>query len=429
MVSFKILVLFALFAAVRADPIHRQKTMDRIIGGHIVEPKYSRPYMVQITYERPGDKHECGGSILTRRHVLTAAHCIDKDQSIYKLKDYTVVTGEHDRRKDEGQETRHKIESKHYHPKTKELKIYDVDDRSWIYDFCILKLKDSISFNSNVKAVSLPDPQDTKFDKEGKPFIVMGWGHWQPNSPDAFMSPILMEKKVPWVTEKDCKEAYKVSGSGRKIDDSEICAGDLDKAAIDTCSGGGGDDSGGPLVWKDEESNKWKQIGVVSWGPPCGGAKSLEPGVYGKVTHVLPWIKKMINDGDGDHDEDDDKDDDDEDDNGDHDEDDDDDKDDDKDNEDDDEDEDNDDDDGDDNEDDNEDDNDDDDDDNDDKDGDDKDKDDDDGDHDEDDDDNKDKDNEDDDDDDDDDEDECNDDDKVNACYDDYDYALKDPRD
>merc|ERR1712029_662667 len=83
-----------------------------------------------------------------------------------------------------------------------------------------------------------------------------------------------------------------------------------DKGVIDTCKF----DSGGPLVWKDEESNKWKQIGVVSWGPvPCG--KPGEPGVYGKVTHVLSWIKKMINDDDGDddNDDDDDKDDDDDD--------------------------------------------------------------------------------------------------------------------
>merc|ERR1719402_299366 len=72
-----------------------------------------------------------------------------------------------------------------------------------------------------------------------------------------------------------------------KVDDSEICAGDLDKGGIDACQ----TDSGGPLVWKDEESKEWKQIGVVSWGLGCGAPGN--PGVYGKVTHVLPWMKMM----------------------------------------------------------------------------------------------------------------------------------------
>merc|ERR1711974_187462 len=100
--------------------------------------------------------------------------------------------------------------------------------------------------------------------------------------------------------EKDCKEAYK--DEGKVIDDgSEICAGDLDKGGIDACV----TDSGSPLVWMDEESKKWKQIGVVSWGV-TNCSEPGRPGVYGKVTHVLPWIKEMIEYEDDDDDDDDD---------------------------------------------------------------------------------------------------------------------------
>ena len=49
----------------------------------------------------------------------------------------------------------------------------------------------------------------------------------------------------------------------------------------------------GPLITLEPPENRYHSvIGVVSWGGDC--ADPEKPGVFARVTHVLPWIKKNI---------------------------------------------------------------------------------------------------------------------------------------
>merc|ERR1712086_253431 len=73
---------------------------DRIVGGKEVNPKNKLPYQVLVS---PCNKQEncfmCGGTIINKRYVVTAAHCLYAGNDLMTLKDgakFRVMLGEHD---------------------------------------------------------------------------------------------------------------------------------------------------------------------------------------------------------------------------------------------------------------------------------------------------------------------------------------------
>ena len=93
-------------------------------------------------------------------------------------------------------------------------------------------------------------------------------------------SPVLLETAVETIMTPRCKSRYgkAVIGPG------QICAG-LEQGTKDSCQG----DSGGPLVIIDA-GNCPTQVGVVSWGYGC--AEKQAYGVYTRVSHHADWIQK-----------------------------------------------------------------------------------------------------------------------------------------
>ena len=66
---------------------------DYVMGGYEVIPHYSYPWMVYILIN---NKSECGGSLISRRHVLTAAHCLfDANGDQVKKNALKLLVGEH----------------------------------------------------------------------------------------------------------------------------------------------------------------------------------------------------------------------------------------------------------------------------------------------------------------------------------------------
>ncbi|XP_066995254.2 venom protease [Anabrus simplex] len=230
----------------------------KIVGGQAADPM-EWPWMVALLRDR--SRHYCGGVLITNRHVLTAAHCVEP----FTPRDITVRLGEYDL------QTQDETRSKDF--RVMEFRVHESYERTtYENDIAIIKLQRPTVFNSYIWPICLP-PAGRNFTNETA--IVTGWGTLFYGGPT---SPVLMEVDVPVWEQERC-----VSRFSQPILETCLCAGGYE-GGKDSCQG----DSGGPLMYK--EDGRWMTIGVVSWGIMCGNPGS--PGVYTRVNRYLDWILK-----------------------------------------------------------------------------------------------------------------------------------------
>uniref|UniRef100_A0A8C5QN71 Peptidase S1 domain-containing protein n=1 Tax=Leptobrachium leishanense TaxID=445787 RepID=A0A8C5QN71_9ANUR len=156
-----------------------------IIGGHEAKP-HSRPYMASVQ-NRNG--HVCGGAVINRKWVLTAAHCMLPIASL------RVVLGAHK-----------------FSAPDKYVKVFSVlksiphpnfNKQTFENDILLLKLNDSVGFNTAVSPISLPCRGSNV--RPGSTCSVAGWGYVSnlPIAPAA-----LMETDVNIISLETCKKVY-----------------------------------------------------------------------------------------------------------------------------------------------------------------------------------------------------------------------------
>ncbi|XP_041090933.1 transmembrane protease serine 4a isoform X2 [Polyodon spathula] len=232
------------------------KRSDRVVGGSDTTIQ-DWPWQVSLQYNK---QHTCGGSLVTPRWIVTAAHCFPDNQKL--LSRWGVVFGVTELTTQGAVGVSQVIIHGNY--------------ASNDNDIAMVMLSQPLTLSETVKPVCLPS-YGLQLDANS-PLWVTGWGNTQEKGKLAM---VLQQAELAFLDREVCNRPISYAGL---ITPRMLCAGYLE-GKVDSCQG----DSGGPLV---RLGDRWQLVGVVSWGSGC--ARPNRPGVYTNLGVFLDWIHGIM---------------------------------------------------------------------------------------------------------------------------------------
>ncbi|XP_016977732.2 spaetzle-processing enzyme-like [Drosophila rhopaloa] len=264
----------------------------RIMGGTTVELNMF-PWMALLLYRNRISWKEplvgaCGGSLITNRYVLTAAHCVVKGPLLPQdLVIQSVRLGEHDTSNVLDFQYLYSWSAKRrYAPPPVEIEVEEVIDHPgysksdfYHYDIALLRLQMPVRYTPAIKPICV---LGRHISLKNSKFKVAGWGKTE----SGLSSTVLLETTVKKIRSSFCKKAYPHLEFNSSL---QICVGPVNGS--DTCDG----DSGGPLMATMGQSyEEFEYVaGITSYGHQTCGRQEY-PGVYTKAPLFFEWIKENL---------------------------------------------------------------------------------------------------------------------------------------
>ncbi|XP_022123594.2 probable cyclin-dependent serine/threonine-protein kinase DDB_G0292550 [Pieris rapae] len=254
---------------------------NRIAGGRETDlDQFPWTVLMKTTFDY-GTKvsaFSCGGSLISRRYVLTAGHCVFEPKA--RISDVEVTLAEYDKRTfpidcitvfGGGRQCVKNVlmhaEDVIHHP--------EYDDDRLLNDIALVRLNAFAPYTRFIRPVCLPNINIDIPEFSNLPLAVAGWGR-----DHQYLTDVKQSTVVQLVPPEDCKKSYP------HLSKKHLCA--AGRTGQDTCKG----DSGGPLMMLYKGS--YYIIGIVSGkraDSPCG---SKVPSLYTNVYQYISWIQNTI---------------------------------------------------------------------------------------------------------------------------------------
>ncbi|KAJ4944177.1 hypothetical protein JOQ06_012722 [Pogonophryne albipinna] len=254
----------------------------RIVNGEPATP-HSWPWQVSMqvwpaSRPEPTFFHTCGGTLIHKNWVMTAAHCFINYAD--ELQRWNMCLGKHNLTFTEPSQRCFNVTGIYRHEGFKYPTVPTVE-----FDIALVRLDGDVTPSNEISFACLPSVEEVL--PATKKCYATGWGDETGDSMNAKVAEALNQVALPVVPYDTCK---RMDYWWFQVKTSMICCGyTLPDELQSVCQG----DSGGPLVCQDYADAPWEVHGITSFGP-IGCIMNKKPSVFTRSSAYIPWIQNVI---------------------------------------------------------------------------------------------------------------------------------------